>query len=95
MEDQAEMPEPGSSRDEKAAAAKAKAKRMLAWAVGVPVALVLLFVALVPAGFLELRLSVLLKLAAGVIATIVLAAGLMAASFYSDASGMDDEAPEA
>ena len=73
------------------AAAKVKVKRLMIWATAVPVALVTLFVLFVPADFLEMRLSVLLKLGAGVLATILLAAGLMAASFYSDASGIDDE----
>lgn len=77
--------------DIRRAAALKKVKKLMIWATAIPVALVVIFVLLVPAGFLELRLSVLLKLGAGVIAMIVLAAGLMAASFYSDASGMDDE----
>lgn len=68
-----------------------KAVRMMAWTVALLVGFVVLFVIFVPAGFLEFRLSVLLKLGAGVLATILLAAGLMAASFYSDSSGHDDD----
>jgi hypothetical protein len=67
---------------------------MVLWSVGLLMAAVVLFVLFVPAGFLEFRLSVLLKLGAGVLATILLAAGLMAASFYSDASGHDDGPPQ-
>ncbi|MEM9838836.1 MAG: hypothetical protein AAF830_06720 [Pseudomonadota bacterium] len=77
--------------EKRRAAAKVKVRRLMIWATAIPLGLVILFVLFVPADFLELRLSVLLKLGAGVVATIVLAAGLMAASFYSDASGMDDE----
>lgn len=68
---------------------------MMAWTVGILVALVVLAVVLVDAQFLDMRLSVLLKLGAGVLATILLAAGLMAAVFYSDTSGHDDDAPDA
>lgn len=79
--------------DERAEQAKRKAFRMLRWTVGILATIVVLFVALVPAGFLDLSLWNLLKLGAGVLATILLSAALMAASFYSDASGHDDEAP--
>ncbi|NRA29557.1 MAG: hypothetical protein HRU11_04780 [Parvularculaceae bacterium] len=79
--------------DQRAETAKRKAFRMVGWTVGILVAIVVLFVALVPAGFLDLSIWNLLKLGAGVLATILLSAGLMAASFYSDASGHDDDAP--
>ncbi|WP_173200449.1 hypothetical protein [Parvularcula mediterranea] len=73
--------------------ARGRALRMMGWTIGVLVLVVVLAVLFVPAQFLEMRLSVLLKLGAGVLATIVLAAGLMATAFYSDASGHDDDAP--
>jgi len=75
--------------------AKRKAFRMVRWTVGILLGIVAVFVMLVPAGFLDLSIWNLLKLLAGVVATVVLAAGLMAASFYSDASGHDDDAPGA
>ena len=81
---------PDVHSERRASTARAKAYRTVAWAIGIPVTAVAAFVLFVPLGFMEFRLSVLLKLGAGIFATIVLAAGLMAASFYSDASGMDD-----
>ena len=72
--------------------ARDKAKRMIIGTVLVLVLIVALFVIFVPADFLQFRLSVLLTLGAGVLGTILLAAGLMAASFYSDDSGHDDDA---
>lgn len=77
------------------AAAQRKARTMMLWTVGVLVAIVVVFVVFSQALFLEFRLSVLLKLGAGVLGTILLSAGLMAAAFYSDASGHDDNAPGA
>lgn len=84
---------PSRQSDERRRGALRKALRMVAWTVGLLVAFVVLAVLFVPAQFLEFRLSVLLKLGAGVLGTILLAAGLMAASFYSDESGHDDDAP--
>lgn len=78
-----------------ASRARRQARKTLALAIGLPLGVIALVIALTSPAFLEMRLSVLLKLAAGVIATVVLAAGLMAASFYSDASGHDDDAPGA
>lgn len=72
-----------------------KAKLMVAWSVGIAVAGVIILLVLFPAQFMEFRLSVLLKLGAGVLATILLGAGLMAVSFYSNASGHDDDVPGA
>lgn len=81
-------------QDDRSALAKRKAFRMAGWTVGVLLAVVVGIYFLVPAQFLsDMRLSVLLKLGAGLLATILLAAGLMAAAFYSDASGHDDDAP--
>ncbi|MEO1040899.1 MAG: hypothetical protein AAFX52_01285 [Pseudomonadota bacterium] len=87
------MTELSTTKNDPRAAAKRKAKTMIYWTVGVLVALVLLFVIFSQSLFLEFRLSVLLKLGAGVLGTILLSAGLMAAAFYSDASGHDDDAP--
>lgn len=75
--------------------ARKKALRMVALTTGILLAIVVVFVVVAPPQFMEMRLSVLLKLGAGVLATILLAAGLMAAAFYSDASGHDDETPGA
>ncbi|MEM7740211.1 MAG: hypothetical protein AAF225_05370 [Pseudomonadota bacterium] len=89
------MTETLSTETDPREAAKRKAKTMIVWTVGVLTAVVVLFVVFSQSLFLEFRLSVLLKLGAGVLGTILLSAGLMAAAFYSDASGHDDDAPSA
>lgn len=72
-------------------AALLKARRMIVWTVAILVVFMIAAVVILPSQFMEMRWTVLLKLAAGVVGTILLAAGLMAASFYSDASGHDDQ----
>ncbi|MEM9810085.1 MAG: hypothetical protein AAF788_02565 [Pseudomonadota bacterium] len=82
-------------QDTKRTQAAVKARRLVLWTVGILFAVIVAFVLLSSSSFLEFRLSVLLKLGAGVVGTIILAAGLMAASFYSDDSGFDDDQPAA
>ena len=83
---------PASGSTQKAAALR-KARKMMVWTVSVLVVVMVLAVVILPSQFMEMRWTVLLKLGAGVIGTILLSAGLMAASFYSDASGHDDDMP--
>jgi preprotein translocase subunit SecF len=71
--------------------ARGRAKKAALVTVTILLLIVAAFVLFSNATFLEFRLSVLLKLGAGVVATILLAAGLMAAVFYSDDSGHDDD----
>jgi preprotein translocase subunit SecF len=80
------------TKSEKDRAARQKSLRGAAATVIVLLVIVIGFVFFSQAAFLDFRLSVLLKLGAGVLATILLAAGLMAAAFYSDDSGHDEDA---
>jgi hypothetical protein len=66
------------------------ARRMVIWTIGVVVLVLVAVIIFAPPDFLEFRWSVLLKLGIGVLATIILAALLMAASFYSARTGHDD-----
>ena len=83
-------PAPGSTQK---AEAMRNARKMMVWTVSVLVVVMVLAVVILPSQFMEMRWTVLLKLGAGVVGTILLSAGLMAASFYSDASGHDDDMP--
>jgi uncharacterized protein YacL len=66
------------------------ARNMVLWTVGLVLAVLIAVVVFAPPEFMQFRLSVLLKLGAGVVATVILAALLMAASFYSARTGHDD-----
>jgi preprotein translocase subunit SecF len=68
-----------------------KARAMVVWTVAVVLIAIVAVVVFAPPAFMEFRLSVLIKLGVGVVATVVLAALLMAASFYSNRTGHDDE----
>ena len=81
------------ARSAQKARALQKARRMVVWTVGSLVIFMIVALVVMPSQFMEMRWSVLLKLAAGVLGTILLSAGLMAASFYSDESGHDDDVP--
>ncbi|WP_031554816.1 hypothetical protein [Parvularcula oceani] len=74
-----------------------RSSRKAAWRMAAITAILLLgMVALFPVfvdqDWFDFRPRILILLTVGVVATILMAAGLMAAAFHSDRSGHDDEA---
>ncbi|MCQ8184135.1 hypothetical protein [Parvularcula maris] len=86
-----QLPEDAPAASDERRDAFRKARAMVVWTVAVVLAAITAVVVFAPPAFMEFRLSVLLKLGAGVVATVVLASVLMAASFYSNRTGHDDE----